>query len=308
MRADGSNHQQVARREESATARTLKDLLASEYVKGRFADVMGDKAPAFIASILNATRLNPALGQCEPMSVVGSAMVAASLDLPIDASLGFAAIVPYKTKDRMLGQFQIMTKGFVQLALRSGQYKTINVGPVYEDELRSIDIISGDIDIQPVEDGYRDQDRQDKVIGYAAFFRLLNGFEKIEYWPMKKILAHGKRHSKSFDREYGLWKTDLPAMAAKTVLKSMLSRWGILSTKMQAAMKTDQGAVNDIDKPIEETTVEYVDVNDNHTGEKEESQQAERRKAGPDAKAPPKPTAPTADADIPEEPGEPDLF
>lgn len=301
MKADGSDQgyrqtSDVARRDNPQ--RGLKDILASDYVKGRFADVMGDKASAFIASILNAVRLNPSLSKCDPMTVVGSAMVAASLDLPIDASLGFSAIVPYNLKGgRMVAQFQIMTKGFVQLALRSGQYKTINVGPIYEDEFKGIDIISGDVEIVPVADGFRDQDRQDKVVGYVAFFRLLNGFEKIEYWPMKKILAHGKRFSKSYEKEYGLWKTDLPAMASKTVLKNMLSRWGILSTKMQSAMVVDQAAIADIDKPVDEAEVEYVDNAD-------EEAEPEQEEKGPGAggvsdgtaktekKAEPKPEAP----------------
>lgn len=267
MKADGSNGNggsggnnggastAVARRESN---RTIKDILASDYVKGRFADVMGAKAPAFVASILNAVRLNPTLGKCDPMSVVGSAMVAASLDLPIDSSLGFAAIVPYNDKDRgLVAQFQIMTKGFVQLALRSGQYKTMHAGPIYEDEFKGYNIITGDVYIEPVEDGYRAQEREDKVVGYVAFFRLLNGFEKTVFWSMKRIDAHGKRYSKSFDKKYGQWNTDKPAMAQKTVLKHTISHWGPLSTTMQMAMTTDQAVIRDIENP--EESVSYVD-------------------------------------------------
>lgn len=237
----------------------LKDMVNSDYVKKRFLEVMGEKAPAFLASVLNAMRTNPMLSKCEPQSILSSAMVAATLDLPIDPSLGFAAIVPYNTKGRMLGQFQIMYKGFIQLALRSGQYKTINVAPIYEDEFKSYDIITGDVIIEPVEDGYRAQDMQDKIAGYAAFFRLLNGFERIEYWPLKKIVAHGKRFSKSFSKDFSLWKTDPHVMYAKTVLKNTLSKWGILSVSMQMAMKTDQAAIRDFDKPLDDANVEYVD-------------------------------------------------
>lgn len=265
MKASGEGYERNAgssggdappRREGS---RDLKDLVNSDYVKKRFMEVMGEKAAAFLASVLNAMRTNPMLSKCESQSVLSSAMVAATLDLPIDPSLGFAAIVPYNTKGRMLAQFQIMYKGFIQLALRSGQYKTINVAPIYEDEYKSYDIITGDVLIEPVEDGYRAQDREDKIVGYAAFFRLLNGFERIEYWPIKKIVAHGKRFSKSYSKDFSLWNTDPHAMYSKTVLKNTLSKWGILSVSMQMAMKTDQAAIRDFDKPLDESNVEYVD-------------------------------------------------
>ena len=244
---------------EQKSLAVLKDMVNSDYIKGRFAEVLGAKAPAFLASVLNATRTNPALKDCEPNSVISSAMVAATLDLPIDGSLGFAALVPYRNKGQQVAQFQIMTKGFVQLALRSGQYKTINVGPVYADEFEGFDIITGEVNIHPVEGGFRAHDDDSKVVGYVCFFRLINGYECTRYWPMEKILAHGKRYSKSFENEYGLWKTDLPAMAAKTVLKNTLSKWGILSTTMQMAVKVDQAEIKSLDADPE---VDYVDAPD----------------------------------------------
>lgn len=286
MKATGQDYQaqppavQGGGARESRGGGGLKDLVNSEYVKRRFTEVMGEKSAAFLASVLNAIRVNPMLQKADPNSVLSSAMVAATLDLPIDSSLGFAAIVPYKTKGRLVAQFQIMTKGFVQLALRSGQYKTINVSPIYEDEYKGYDIISGDVHIEPVEDGYRSHDMQDKIVGYAAFFRLLNGFERIEFWPLKRIVAHGKRFSKSFGNEYGLWNTDPHAMYAKTVLKNMLSRWGILSVNMQMAMKTDQAAIRDFDKPLDDDgNVEYVDSTDAEDVKAEEAQEDKGAKA-----------------------------
>jgi len=270
MKADGSNfsqNRQVATQQKGI--RPLKEMLNDDYVKTRFKEVLGEKAPAFLASVLNATRTNPTLNECEPGSVMSAAMVAASLDLPIDGSLGFAAIVPYKGKRGMVAQFQIMTKGFVQLALRSGQYRMINVGPVYEDEFESYDIITGEVFIHPVDGGQRDQDMADKIVGYVAFFRLMNGFERIEFWSNKRILAHGKRFSKSYDNQYGLWKTDFPSMAAKTVLKNTLSKWGILSTTMQTAMKTDQASIHEYDgKALDDANVEYVDSTTGQDNEK----------------------------------------
>lgn len=267
MKADGSNYTGATAPAHRPMA-ALKDLVNSDYAKKRFHEVMGEKAPAFLASVLNAAKTNPRLLECEPQSVISAAMVAATLDLPIDPSLGFSAIVPYKNKGRMVAQFQIMTKGFVQLALRSGQYKTINVAPIYEDEFESVDIITGEVLIHPVDNGYRDQDNADKIVGYVAYFRLLNGFERKDFWSMKKILAHGKRFSKTYEYDSGLWKTDLHAMASKTVLKNTLSKWGILSTAMQTGIKTDQASIKDYDgKTLDDANVEYVDST---TGDAEE--------------------------------------
>jgi recombination protein RecT len=211
---------------------------------------------------MNATRTNKALADCDPSSVISAAMVAATLDLPIDGSLGFSAIVPYKNKGIAVAQFQIMTKGFVQLALRTGQYKTINVGPIFEDEYEDQDIITGEVKLHPVSGGQRDSDDLSKIAGYICYFKLVNGFEITRFWTVKQIMAHGERYSKSFHNEYGLWKTNFPAMASKTVLKNTLSKWGILSTTMQMAMKTDQASftgdnldpkyIDSTDSPAEE--------------------------------------------------------
>lgn len=251
----------------------LKDMVNSDYVKARFTEVMGEKAPAFLASVLNATRTNPALKDCDPNSVISAAMVAATLDLPIDGSLGFAALVPYRNKGQAVAQFQIMTKGFVQLALRTGQYKTINVGPVYADEFGGFDIITGEVKISPVDGGFRSKDCDSKIVGYVAFFRLINGYECTRYWPMEKIIAHGRKYSKSFEKEYGLWKTDLHAMASKTVLKNTLSKWGILSTSMQMAIRADQGVVKGYDKPADEQDIEYVDAPEQESAASAEPEQ-----------------------------------
>jgi recombination protein RecT len=268
MKTNGSDYTGESK---NSTARSLKEYLNSDYVKSRFMEVMGEKAPSFLASILNATQKNPDLAKCENQSLLSAAMVAATLDLPIDSNLGFAAIVPYNTKIRTkengreverwvtLAQFQIMYKGFIQLALRSGQYKTINVSPIYEDEFDGYDIITGDIKIHEVPGGFRDQENMDKIIGYVAFFRLINGFERLEYWPLSKLIAHGKKYSKSYDRKNSLWQKDPHVMYIKTPLKSLISRWGILSVTMQNAIAADQGTLKDWRKPIDSENINYID-------------------------------------------------
>ncbi|MDR1587600.1 MAG: recombinase RecT, partial [Treponema sp.] len=260
MKTDGSDRAEKGQgngKLEKSPVQVLKEMMNSDYVKRRFTEVMGEKAPAFIASVMNAAQKNPDLARCEPQSVLSSAMVAATLDLPIDSNLGFSAIVPYNVKRKdlqtgkeywvSLAQFQIMYKGFIQLALRSGQYRTINISPIYEDEFESYDIVTGDVFIRPVEGGYREKEMEDKIVGYAAFFRLLNGYERVEYWPVKKIEAHGKKYSKSYKNPNSLWKKEPHVMYAKTVLKNTLSKWGILSVSMQTAMVADQAVIKEFD-------------------------------------------------------------
>jgi recombination protein RecT len=190
------------------------------------------------------------------------------LDLPIDKNLGFAWIVPYGSR----AQFQLGYKGFVQLALRTGQYKNINVIEVKEGQLKAFNPLTEELELD------FNEKESEKVIGYAAYFKLSNGFEKTVYWSIEKVKAHAKRFSKTFNN--GPWKTDFDEMAKKTVLKNTLRRWGILSIEMQTAFKTDQAAINDFKNP-QNPSVDYVDspdyeINDAHFEEhKNESEEAE---------------------------------
>jgi len=222
----------------------LKALLATDTIKARFSEVLGKKAPGFISSIITATQLNPKLQACDPTSVISSAAIAASLDLPINSSLGFAHIVPYKG----VAQFQMGWKGFVQLAMRSGQYLTLNVAEVYEGQLRKANPFTGLMDFDA------DGKKSDKVIGYVAYERLLNGFEKFLYITTEDARAHGKKFSQAFKSGFGPWVDDFDAMAKKTVIKALLSKWGILSIEMQKAIETDQAAIDTDGNPT------YIDV------------------------------------------------
>ena len=225
----------------------LKSMLSNESVKLRFKEILGQKAPGFISSILSVTNSNTLLQKAEPQSIMNAAVIAATLDLPINGSLGFAYIVPYKDQ----AQFQIGYKGLVQLAMRSGQYKTINVAEVYEGEIKSENRFTGE---------YEFGDKtSDKVVGYMAYFRLTNGFEKYMYMTREEAERHGKKYSQTFKRGIGLWATDFDAMAKKTVLKMLLSKFGILSIEMQRGIQFDQSVVHGDINNIEEATAEYVD-------------------------------------------------
>lgn len=228
----------------ATTAPRVSGLLHQESVKKKFEEVLGKKAPAFISSIISAVSTNKALSECEPMSVVSAAGIAAAMDLPISPSLGLAHIVPYKG----VAQFQIGWKGFVQLAMRSGQYKTINLCIVYEGEVKNVDRFTGAMEFS----GKRDSEQ---VIGYLLYFKLLNGYEKYFYMTAEECFNHGKRYSRSFESPNGQWKNNFDAMALKTVCKLGLSKYGVLSIEMQTAM------ISDYSETIEgEVQVNYPDA------------------------------------------------
>lgn len=233
------------------TAVTLKTMLGNDNVKARFQEILGKKAPGFISSILSVANSNTLLQKADPKTVMNSAVIAATLDLPINPNLGFAYIVPFGGQ----AQFQLGYKGFVQLAMRSGQYKTINVREVYEGEIVSENKFTGE---------YEFGDKtSDKVVGYMAYFKLVNGFEKFLYMSKTELEAHGKKYSQTYKRGSGLWATDFDSMAKKTCLKQLLSKYGILSIEMQRAQTFDQAVVkNDlIEDNVDEADIEYVDNN-----------------------------------------------
>lgn len=224
---------------------SVKSLLSTDNVKSKFQEILKDRAAGFTANLAVMVNNSVALSKCEPLSVISAAVVSASLDLPLDPNLGFAAVVPFGDK----AQFQIMYKGLIQLAQRSGQYKTIGVTEIFDGELKSQNRLTGEYEFDFA------AKTSERVIGYAAYFKLLNGFEKTIYWPIEQVDKHGKRFSQTYKKGFGLWKDDFDNMAKKTVLKHLLSRWGILSIEMQKAVKFDQSVVKD----VENGEVEYID-------------------------------------------------
>ncbi len=238
----------------SADTLSLRELLNSEKMRKRFEELLQSRAPQFMASILNLYNNESSLHDCEPKSIVDAASVAALLNLPIDKNLGYAWIVPYydgKAKKKK-AQFQMGYKGYIQLALRSGQYRYINAIPIYEGELKKWNRLTEEIEID------FEAKKSDVVIGYAGYFELLNGFRKTVYWTKEQIELHRKKYSKS---SFG-WDNDYDAMALKTVIKNMLSKWGILSVEMQQAFIADEEERERIDiTPSEENeTKEAIDA------------------------------------------------
>lgn len=241
---------------------TVKSLLSTEAMKKRFEEILGAKAAGFIASVINVTNTNKELAMCDPHSVVAAAATAATLDLPIDPNLGFAAMVPYKHDGVPKAQFQIQWKGFAQLAIRTGLYATMHVTEVYEDEIASYNPLTGDVSFTPPHTWeQRAAGQIEKILGYYAFFRLTNGFSKGLYMTIGELETHGKRYSKSYNNPKGMWKKDPHFMYRKTVIKLLLKTWGIMSIDIQRALKADQAVIHN--ENLDETgAIEYVDGTD----------------------------------------------
>lgn len=219
-----------------AAGNTIKSLLYSEGIKKRFEDVLKAKAPQYMSSIINLVNGDTNLKNCDQMSVIASCMVAATLDLPIDKNFGYAWVVPYgNSKQGMVkAQFQLGYKGYVQLALRTGQYKGINVIEIHKGELKEWNPLTEELKVDFT------AKESDEIIGYAGYFELINGFRKTTYWTKEQIMKHKAKYSKS---DFG-WSKDFDGMAKKTVLRNMLSKWGILSIEMQTAYTADLSTIN----------------------------------------------------------------
>lgn len=236
---------------------TVKSLFNRDDVKHKFQEMLGKRASSFITSVLQIVASNALLAKADPASIYHSAAVAATLDLPLNNSLGFAYIVPYNQKyqdaqgkwqKKQIAQFQIGYKGYIQLAQRSGQFKNISASPVYEGQIKEQNPLTGFVFDWA-------NKKSDNIIGYASYFSLINGFEKTMYMTIGEINAHGKRYSKSFGLENGLWKTDFPGMAIKTVLKLLLSKFAPLSIDMQKAIDIDQATEDAVDIPYSDDDI-----------------------------------------------------
>lgn len=214
------------------SSNAVTKFIRNDSIQQRIEQLLDKRASQFTTSLITAVNSNDKLAKCKPETVLNAALTAASMDLPINQNLGFAYLIPYGNDC----QFQMGWKGFVQLAQRSGQYKTISAAPVYEGQLTGNDPLKGITFNWSVE-------ATGDPIGYAAYFELLNGFEKTLYMDMKTITGHGKRYSKSFNS--GPWKDNFESMALKTVIKLLISKFGPMSTEMETAVNADQAVVKD---------------------------------------------------------------
>lgn len=258
----------------------IKALMDMPTMQKKFQDVLKEKSKGFITSVLNLVNNDSYLAESNAMSIVTSAMVAATLDLPVDKNLGYAWIVPFKDKKhnyQQYAQFQLGYKGYIQLALRTGQYKNINATQVYEGEIRKWDRFT-----ETYERGER---TSDKVMGYLGYFEMINGFKKTVFWTKDQMEAHRVQFNKGKDKTAlsGVWRDNYDAMAIKTVIRNMLSKWGILSIDIQKATVADDTVISDVDdegNPITDITDNVTESNEESSNDsKEDSKKLNETKA-----------------------------
>lgn len=200
---------------------------------------LGKRKGEFISNVIALTDADKALQKCDPADLMKCAMNATALNLPLNKNLGYAYVIPYNNRKtgKSEPQFQMGYKGFIQLAIRSGQYKTINACEVREGEIRR-NKFTGAID-------FIGEYPDNKIIGYLAYVQMLNGFEQSLYMSVEQVEAHAKKYSQNYAKYgTGLWKDEFDLMALKTVLKLLLNRYGVLSTEMQLAQTIDQTNAN----------------------------------------------------------------
>lgn len=218
----------------------LKAVLNSGSVQEQFQNALKENAPLFTASIIDLFSTDGKLQECEPSLVVMEALKAAVLNLPVSKSLGFAYIVPYKERGKQTPHFQLGYKGLIQLAKRSGLYSALNADFVYKGEVVTVDRMTGNLEISG-------EPESDEVVGYFAFFRETNGFEKSLYRAKKDAEAHAKKYSKTYQYKVGAWKTEADKMHRKGVLRDLLSSWGTLSIEISGAVASDLEADSTIE-------------------------------------------------------------
>ena len=264
---------------------TFSAFLATDAMKKKINEMVGGKdGQQFVTAIISAVSTNPQLAECENSSIVSAALLGQALKLSPSPQLGQYYIVPFNNSDRgcKVAQFQLGYKGYIQLAIRSGQYKKINVLAIKEGELIEYDPLNEEIKVNLIED--EELREQAKTIGYYAMFEYLNGFRKTLYWSKNKMLAHADKYSKAFsvnatkgkypkvsftDFEAGkvaeedmwqyssFWYKDFDGMAYKTMLRQLISKWGIMSVDMQTAMEKDMAVIK------VNGDYEYIDNNSN---------------------------------------------
>ena len=235
---------------QTSTLKLFNETLSNPRTQSYLESVLATKKNSFVNNISSLVANNATLQACQPLSVIYAGIKATALDLPLDPNLGFAYVIPYANRKAGIteAQFQIGYKGFIQLAIRSGKYRTINVTEIKAGELKDFDLLAGEMKFEALP-------TREKLptVGYAAFIRLTNGFEKTIYMTKEEVEAHAYEYSQTYkaDKDKGWassqWSKHFDAMARKTVLKRLLSGFGILSVEMQQAITADQAVFNSTD-------------------------------------------------------------
>jgi len=251
---------EVAKTNNTKNKITFSAFMTSTGITNKINQIIGDEKSGkrFISSIISAVSNNPMLQDCDNASILSGALLGESLNLSPSPQLGNYYLVPFKDKNKgMVATFQLGYKGYIQLAIRSGQYKKLNVLAIKEGELIKYDPLNEEIEVKLIENEVERENT--KTIGYYAMFEYTNGFRKSLYWSKEKMEAHALKYSNGYraDKEkktaYTFWTKDFDGMAYKTMLRQLISKWGIMSIEMQNAYEGDMAYIK------EDGTKEYVD-------------------------------------------------
>ncbi len=249
--------------------------IQSDMYKNLINQTLGDKdrATRFIASISSAVATNQALQECDAGTILSGALLGESLNLSPSPQLGQYYLVPFNDskKGYKVAQFQLGYKGYIQLAIRSGQYKKLNVLAIKKGELVKYDQLNEEIEVNLIDD---EEERENaETVGYYAMFEYTNGFRKSMYWSKAKMEKHALKYSSGYKAKkgYTYWEKDFDGMAYKTMLRQLISKWGIMSIDMQQAVEKDMTTINT------DGTYEYVDNEETMIIEQEEPQEVENQ-------------------------------
>ncbi len=227
-------------------ATIMKGILDNTATKKLLQDSLKENAGAFSASIIDLYNSDTYLQRCDPRQVFGECLKAVSLKLPISKQLGFAYVVPYGN----VPQFQLGYKGMIQLCMRTGAYKYINADVVYEGEYQGANKLTGEVNLSG-------EKISDEIIGYFAYIETVNGFKKALYWSREKVEKHAVKFSKSYNSKNSVWKSNFDAMAIKTVLRNLISKYGIMSVEMVTALQAEEVPA---ELPPDEQNDEIIEV------------------------------------------------
>lgn len=245
---------------------SLASYLTQEAVKNQISNIVGGRSQRFISAIVSAVNTNPQLQECTNQSIVSGALLGESLNLSPSPQLGQYYLVPFNDRNKgKVAQFQLGYKGYIQLAIRSGQYKKLNVLAIKKGELVKFDPLNEEIEVNLMQN---EEERENaETVGYYAMFEYTNGFRKAIYWSKAKMEAHAMRYSMGYraKKGYTFWEKDFDAMAYKTMLRQLISKWGIMSVDMVNAFENDMAVLNDdgskfyIDTDETEEAVEEIE-------------------------------------------------
>ena len=260
----------VVKNETKNNSMGFVSFVSSDVIKRKTNEILGgEKGQSFITAIVSAVNNNPTLKECTNESIFSGALLGESLNLSPSPQLGQYYLVPFNDKEKgKTAQFQLGYKGYIQLAIRSGYYTKLNVLDIKEGELINYDQLNEEITVKLMEDELARENA--KTTGYYAMFEYKNGFRKAMYWSKEKMMSHAKKYSQAYRNDlnkkttYSFWSKDFDGMAFKTMLRQLISKWGVMSTQLATAFESDMAVIEGEKKRyvdnVEDTPLPVVEM------------------------------------------------